>query len=248
MACCCLKAHVLLLPMNTAWALASAPSSVRTGRFIWPSARQNSHDWFRQQVDALWCRQASFSAGTREKSDTTRLETGLREAGRGGRHLFQQSRCNVHVPSLRRQVFKEKVPHINKMARKPCFHVQLPTSQPEALKEFLRHSTTYLCAYKWSWGLWETGWLWASVPRCLPLQPPIDWQLSVLLVPCIKGRSLEGSMLVLFFSVLYLAEPVCATSAVSASMKTALLIWEPIIIHRVSHKSEIIGILFLKAG
>lgn len=55
-------------------------------------------------------------------------------------------------------------------------------------------------------------------------------------------------MLVLFFSVPYLAEPVCATSAVSASMKTALLIRESIRIHRVPHTSEITGILFLKAG
>lgn len=65
----------------------------------------------------------------------------------------------------------------------------------------------------------------------------------------VEGEDLwKVCMLALLLNVLHLAEPVCATWAVSASVKTALLFWEPIIIHRVSHKSEFIGILFLKAG
>lgn len=72
-----------------------------------------------------------------------------------------------------------------------------------------------------------------------PLQPPVYWQFSVLLVPRIKGRSLDvNCMLILFFSVLYLPEPVCATSSVSASIE----------IHWVSQKSQITGISFIKAG
>lgn len=88
MACYCLKAGVLLLSTNAAWALASAPWSVWAGRFIWPSARQQSRDWFRGQADASLCRHTSVSAGATEKSDTTWLETGLRGVGQGGRHLF----------------------------------------------------------------------------------------------------------------------------------------------------------------
>lgn len=86
-----------------------------------------------QPADALLCLQATFSAGTRERSDTTQLETGLRDAGQSGGHLFQQSRCNIRVPSLTKQVLKEKVSHVNEMVRKPYFHVQLPVSQPETL-------------------------------------------------------------------------------------------------------------------
>lgn len=52
MACHCLEARVLLLPRNTAWALGSAPCLCELGDSS-DSARQNSHDWFRQQGDAL---------------------------------------------------------------------------------------------------------------------------------------------------------------------------------------------------
>ena len=169
------------------WFYDSAPWPVWTGRFTWPSARQNSHDGSGQQADALLCRQAPSSAGRR-----LALHRGKRGRVGGSSLCSPHVTSAVRMPCLRRQVLK-KVSHMNDTARKPCFHVQLPTSRPAALEEFLKHSMTYLCSCKWSWSsLWETGWLSASLAHCLPLQPSVDWQLSILLVTCIKGRSLEG--------------------------------------------------------
>lgn len=136
----------------------------------------------------LLCRQASSSAGTRGTRDPTQPGMGLKGVGWRGGTSFSH---NVHMPCLERQVLRE-VSRLNKPARKSCFHAQLPTPQTEDLTDFLRRSMRYLCACRWSWSLWETGWLWASVAHYPPLQPPVDWQFCILLIPSLKGRSLEG--------------------------------------------------------
>lgn len=89
--------------------------------------------------------------------------------------------------------------------------------------------------------VWKSlgDWLGASVPCFQPLQPPVDWQFSIPLVPRIKGRYLEYSMLISFFSVLYLAEPGYETSSVSASLTTP---------RNSLDVKQITEIFFIKAG
>lgn len=55
-------------------------------------------------------------------------------------------------------------------------------------------------------------------------------------------------MLVLVFSLLLLAEQVCAASAAFPSLKTALLMRQPIIVHIVSHKQEVSEVFLSKVG
>lgn len=70
-----------------------------------------------------------------------------------------------------------------------------------------------------------------------------SWGLADLYSPCplYKGRIFGtlNCMLILFFSVLYLAEPVSATSSVSASL---------IVYSNSLGVTQITGILFIKVG
>lgn len=176
---------------------------------------------------AFLCRQAGKFPCWEKREGRHHTATNRMEGSGAGREApLSIVRMQPHAQTQKTSFEEGSVTH-KRHGEKTLFSSTATSLSDRSPKELLKYST-YLWALKWSWSLWETGpepqWL-----ACLrPLQPSVYWQFSIPLVTRIKERSLDVKcMLILFFSVLYLAEPICATSPVSTS----------IVIHWVSHKS-----------